>query len=90
MGAAEMLIGLGCSVLGGYVAAGQAGHDELLNGASSSALCLLIGILNFGHGLDSGPWVIQAFVFLASPACGLLGGYLQVAWRHRSADLRVT
>jgi len=43
--AAGILIGVAGSVLGGYVAAGQAGHDELLNGTASSALCLLMGIL---------------------------------------------
>ncbi len=87
---AGLLIGLGCSILGGYVAAGQAGHDELLNGACSSAFCLLIGLLNFDHGMASLSSVMQVALLLASPACGLVGGYLQLIRQRRSAPLRVT
>ena len=39
----QLTIGLGCSVLGGYVAAWIAKHDEPLNGLLSSFLCAAIG-----------------------------------------------
>jgi len=40
---AELLVGLACSVLGGYVAGWLAKHDELLNGTLSSFLCVALG-----------------------------------------------
>ena len=40
----QLLIGFGCSALGGYVAAWLAKHDELLNGPLSSFLCIAFGI----------------------------------------------
>jgi hypothetical protein len=84
------LIGLAASVLGGYVAAGQACHDELLNGTVSSALCLIMGVLNFGRGPNGGSWLAEVFLMLASPALGLLGGDLQLLRQRRSAPLKVT
>ena len=39
-----LVIGLACSTLGGFVAAWLAKHDELLNGALSSFLCVALGV----------------------------------------------
>jgi hypothetical protein len=72
----QLLIGLGCSVLGGYVAARIAKHDELLNGGLSSVLCIALGIYSIWTGKDSDPHWLQVLLFIASPLLGILGGDL--------------
>src|SRR5882724_12777417 len=49
----ELLVGLACSVLGGYVAAWLAKHGEMLNGTLSSFLCVAIGIYSITSGKNS-------------------------------------
>jgi hypothetical protein len=71
---AELLVGLGCSVLGGYVAAQIAKRGELLNGALSSFLCLALGVYAIASGKDSNAHWLQVLRFVASPAFALLGG----------------
>jgi hypothetical protein len=73
----QLGIGLGCSVLGGYVAARIAKHDELLNGVLSSFLCTAIGVYSVMSGKDSQSVVVQIFLLAAAPAFALLGGYLR-------------
>lgn len=88
--ASQLLTGLLCSVLGGYVAAWLAKRDELLNGALSSFLCVGLGIYMLATGNDSTPHWLQAFMFIASPSLALLGGFLMLCWRHkRGRDLRL-
>jgi hypothetical protein len=82
--AASLLIGFGTSAVGGFVAARLAGHDELLNGACSSFLGLLIGVLTIASGRESRSWTVQAIILLLSPILGLLGGYLEIARSRRS------
>ena len=55
----QLGIGLGCSGLGGYVAAWMAKHDELLNGSLSSFLCTAIGVYSVVSGKDSQSMVMQ-------------------------------
>jgi len=78
----ELLTGLTCSALGGYVAAWLAGHDELLNGALSSILCLTLGVVTIGWGNDANPLWAQLLLLLASPAMGVVGGALMRRRRH--------
>jgi hypothetical protein len=67
------------SVIGGYVAARIAKHDELLNGALSSYLCMAEGVYAVLAGTTSQiPLYQQIIGFLGSPALGLLGGWLRV------------
>jgi hypothetical protein len=73
----QLGIGLGCSVLGGYVAAWMAKHDELLNGLLSSFLCTAIGVYSIMSGKDSQSVVVQIFLLAAAPAFALFGGYLR-------------
>jgi hypothetical protein len=73
------LIGLGCSVLGGYVAAWIAKHDELVNGAASAWLCLLISAFTTVPGLGSHSFAYRLLLLAASPISGLLGGSLRLA-----------
>jgi hypothetical protein len=73
----QLGIGLGCSALGGYVAARLAKHDELLNGLLSSFLCTAIGIYSVMSGKGSESLIVQIFLFAAAPVFALLGGYLR-------------
>jgi hypothetical protein len=86
----QLLIGLACSVLGGYVAARLAKGNELLNGTLSSFLCIVLGIYTVSLGKDSHPLVVQVLLFVASPAFGLLGGYLSLLQRRRHVLLLQT
>ncbi|WP_441238716.1 hypothetical protein [Bradyrhizobium sp. 930_D9_N1_4] len=72
-----VILGGACSVLGGYVSARIAGHDELLNGALSSILCIGGGIYAvIGGSAAEDLWMHLVFLPL-SPALGALGGYLR-------------
>lgn len=74
----QLLIGAGASLLGGYVAAWLARHDELLNGALSSFLCVALGIFSLATGHVSSHRLEELLLLPAGPACGLLGGYLRL------------
>jgi hypothetical protein len=84
--ATGMLIGFGCSVLGGYVAARLAKHDELLNGCLSAFLCVASGIWVATTHQNSDPIWQQIIELVASPILGLLGGYLRLR-QKRPASL---
>jgi hypothetical protein len=77
----QLVVGLGCSVLGGYLAGRLAKHDELLNGALSSFLCISIGIYTLSSGNDPHSSLVQGLLLAASPVLGLLGGYLSLVQR---------
>jgi hypothetical protein len=64
----QLAIGLGCSGLGGYVAAWIAKHDELLNGLLSSFLCTAIGLYSVLLGKDSQSLLAQILLLSAAPA----------------------
>jgi hypothetical protein len=78
----QLGIGLGCSVLGGYVAAWTARHDELLNGLLSSFLCIAIGVYSIMSGKDSQSVVVQIFLLVAAPAFAFFGGYLRLTQKR--------
>lgn len=84
---AQLLVGLACSVLGGYVAAWLAKHDELLNGALSSVLCVALSIYTISTGKDSNPHWLQVLLLVASPLLALLGGDLMRRLRRRRLQL---
>jgi hypothetical protein len=81
----QLLTGLACSVLGGYVAAWLAKHDELLNGGLSSFLCVALGIYTMASGKDSNALWVQILMLLASPVLALIGGDLMLRKRQRRA-----
>jgi len=68
------------SVLAGYVSARIAKHDEVLNGALSSILCIGSGVYGVYAVINDSSagslWLHLAFLPL-SPALGALGGYLR-------------
>jgi hypothetical protein len=78
----QLLIGLGGSVLGGYVAAWIARHDELLNGLLSSLLCTVIGVYSVIAGKISGSLSEHILLLIAAPFFGFLGGYLRRTQKH--------
>jgi len=74
----NLMVGGGLSILGGYIAASIAKHDELLNGAFSAILCVLSGIygifaMNTGH-----PLALDLLFLPLSPLLGLFGGYVRL------------
>jgi hypothetical protein len=80
--AASTILGGLCSILGGYVSARIAKHDEVLNGALSSVLCIGFGVYGVVNG-TSRLWLHLLYLPL-SAALGALGGYLrsrQGTWR---------
>jgi uncharacterized membrane protein YfcA len=83
---AQLLVGLACSVLGGYVAAWLAKHDELLNGALSSVRCVALSIYTFSTGKDSNPQWLQVLLLVGSPLLALLGGDLMRRHRQRATN----
>jgi hypothetical protein len=80
----QLLIGIGCSVLGGYVAGWLAKHDERLNGLLSSYLCILMGIYSIAVGKSGLPLWAHAILLAVSPALGWYGGYLRELQRRPS------
>jgi hypothetical protein len=79
----ELVVGLLCSVPGGYVAAWLAKHDELLNGGLSSFLCVFLGIYTMVSGKDPSALWVQTLLLLASPVFALIGGELMRRQRLR-------
>jgi hypothetical protein len=74
----QFLLGVFCSVLGGYVAALIAKHDELLNGALSAYLCVAFGIYGVVTKIGTESIFLIVLGFILSPALGLLGGHLRL------------
>jgi putative membrane protein (TIGR04086 family) len=77
----QLLVGLACSALGGYISARLAKHDELLNGLLSSFLCVALAVYIMASGKDPDALWVQILLLVASPAFALLGGALM--WRER-------
>ena len=77
----QLLIGVSCSVLGGYVAGRIAKRSELLNGMLASWLCVGIGVYYLALGKSSEPWGLHMLLIGVTPLCYLLGAYLERAGR---------
>jgi len=73
---AQLLVGLACSTLGGYMAAWLAKHDELLNGGLSAFLCVALGTCTIASGKGSDPRWLEILLLIAGPAAAVLGGDL--------------
>jgi hypothetical protein len=66
-----------CSVLGGYVSARIAKHNEVVNGSLSSILCVGSGVYGLISGTAAGPLWLHLIYLPLSPALGALGGFLR-------------
>jgi hypothetical protein len=82
-----MTLGIGGTVLGGFVAAMVAKHDEMLNGALSSLLSTAMGVYEMAAGKSSHSLRVQILMMIAAPLCAALGGYLS-ALQQRSLASR--
>ena len=78
---AQLMVGLLCSVLGGYVAAAIAKRHEHLNGTLSCYLCVIMGIVGMILGLGKDPLWLQGLMLVASPALAFAGGDLRLRQR---------
>lgn len=81
----QLVIGMSCSVLGGYVGAKLSRHNELLNGSLTSFLCVASGLYALAAGQGSGSLFLHLLGFVGSPALGLLGGYLRLLQKSASS-----
>jgi len=75
--AAQLLIGFGASIFGGFVAASLARDNKRLNGILASWLCVGIGIRALVTGQDGMSHVVVAFMIAVTPLCYFLGASLQ-------------
>ena len=76
---ATFVTGASASILGGYVAAWLAKHDELLNGAFSAYLCVALGLIGMVTVTASpADRLLELAMMPLSPALGLFGGYLRL------------
>ncbi len=81
----QSVIGVSCSVLGGYVAARVAKHDELLNGLLASSLPAALGAYSLATNKDSGPLLLPVLLLIAGPLCSGFGGHLRLVQIRRRA-----
>ncbi len=77
------VVGISASILGGYVSARIAKHDELLNGALSALYVVVFGCYYLAVHLV-GISVLKVSLRVTSQAAGgLFGGYLGIRVRQR-------
>jgi hypothetical protein len=74
----QTAIGLGASVIGGFVAASIAKQRRLLNGVLASWLCIGIGIVSILRRDDATPAAIHAALIAATPMCYLAGATIRL------------
>jgi hypothetical protein len=74
----QLIVGLGCSVLGGYVAASIAKENMALNGLAASSLCVLLGVLYLFEGLAPISIALQLLLIVITPVCYLVGASLRL------------
>lgn len=83
---AQLLIGLVCTLIGGYVAAVIAKHDEVLNGLVSSFVCVAVGVFSIARGRQHEGAMMEAALFILTLAAGTCGGLIRSRTR-RTASL---
>ena len=80
----NFIVGAMFSILGGYIAALIAKHDEPLNGALSSILGLLSRIYRLLTGSHPIYWILlEILTLILSPLFGMFGGYLRLKQKSR-------
>jgi MFS family permease len=75
--AVQLVIGALCSLLGGYLAARLARHDERLNGALSSVLSVVAGIVVIAIGHNPEHFIQHVLILPVKEIFGYAGGYLR-------------
>lgn len=84
--AIQLIIGVICSVIGGYIAARIAKNRELLNGALASWLCVSIGIYSLASGDVLANVPVHLFLILATPLFYVAGAYLRLRNLHAATE----
>lgn len=74
----QLIVGLGCSVLGGYVAASIAKEERVLNGLVASALSVALGLFSMAEGLVPLSIGVQLLLIVVTPVCYLVGASLRL------------
>jgi hypothetical protein len=74
---AQLAIGFGCSVLGGFVAAWIAKERKLYNGVLASWLCVGIGLFSQFPDFTLAAAVWRLVTIALTPVCYLAGAYLR-------------
>jgi hypothetical protein len=80
---ANLIVGSLFSILGGYIGATIAKHDELLNGALSSFLCVGSGLISFFVHPQSTSILLVIISLVLSPLLAMFGGFLRLKQRIR-------
>jgi len=76
--AVQVSIGLGCSILGGFVAALIAKQRHLLNAVLAAWLCVAIGVYSLVAGVGASSVPLQLGSIAVTPLCYLLGAQLRL------------
>ena len=85
-----LVLGSAGGILGGYVSARIAKHDERLNGALSAWLFMLLQTYNWATGGATETALAHIGYLVASPAMGALGGYLWERTRSKALSAPIT
>ena len=80
--AMQFLVGGGCSILGGYLAARIAKRDEILNASLSSFLCVGMGLYALLFTTISAPIWKVLLEFVVGPTMAAIGGYIRAATKR--------
>jgi hypothetical protein len=75
--AAQMTIGFGCSVIGGFVAASIAKERRILNGVLACWLSVGIAIVSVIRRYDTISLAVHAALVAATPLCYLAGATIR-------------
>ena len=73
-----MVLGSLCSILGGYISAKIAKHNEVLNGALSSFLCVGSGVYAMTAGGTEYTWWQHILIICFSISLSTIGGYIRL------------
>ena len=85
----QLLIGGGCSILGGYVAARlAAGRDELQNAILASWLCVGMGIYTLVSGRSQGSLWLHLLLIASTPIFYALGAVVLKRSSHTTGVKR--
>jgi hypothetical protein len=79
----NIIVGSLFSILGGYISANIAKHNELLNGALASFLCILTSICSILMGSYSTSLFLDILLLTISPLLSMFGGYLRLKQKTR-------
>jgi hypothetical protein len=75
----QLVIGLACSVVGGYVAARIARSSFILNGVLAAWLCVGIGVYSMVSGKYQGSPVVHLLLIGITPFAYLVGARLRTS-----------